>query len=91
MIQKFELSALASKASTLVSHNLRSKAIVIARLLPLIERAVETGYGHDTIRQVFVDAGMNISLEVYKNALHRARKGAPKRQDKLSQLGLTEL
>lgn len=72
-----ELAELASRASHLLAMNLRSKAVVIARLLPLIERAAGYGYSHATIHQLLVANGMSIGFDVYKNALYRARQRPP--------------
>jgi hypothetical protein len=74
MEQSAELAELASCASHLLAMDLRSKAVVIARLLPLIERAAGYGYSHATIYQLLVASGMPIGFDVYKNALYRARQ-----------------
>lgn len=59
-----ELAGLTSRASHLLAMNLRSTSVVIARLLPLIERAAGHGYSHATIDQLPVANGMAIGFDV---------------------------
>lgn len=67
------LAELERQASDLVGQNLRSKAVVVARLGPLIDRANELGYTHETIHKALVSAGLAITFGVYKTSLHRWR------------------
>lgn len=67
------LAELERQATDLVGQNLRSKAVVVARLGPLIDRANELGYTHETIHKALVNAGLTITFGVYKTSLHRWR------------------
>jgi hypothetical protein len=68
------LAELAQQTRALVAQNLRSKAVVVGRLAPLIIKANGLGHTHETIHRAIVDAGLSVTFGVYKTALHRWRK-----------------
>ncbi|HGO6073753.1 TPA: hypothetical protein ACK3Q6_004467 [Burkholderia cepacia] len=68
------LAELERQTTELVGQNLRSKAVVVARLGPLIDRANELGYTHETIHKALTSAGLTITFGVYKTSLHRWRE-----------------
>ncbi|MEX3557693.1 MAG: hypothetical protein VB124_05045 [Burkholderia sp.] len=66
-----ELEAL---ARALVAQNLRSKAVLIERLRPLIDRANSLGHMHARIHEALSAAGIDMTFPVYMTTLKRVRK-----------------
>lgn len=71
-----ELIELEETARKLQAQNLRSKAVLLERLFPLIERANTLGHRHATIHQALVAAGVPMTFDVYNTTLKRVRKRA---------------
>ncbi|WP_155747099.1 hypothetical protein [Burkholderia territorii] len=71
-----ELIELEETARKLQALNLRSKAVLLERLFPLIERANNLGHRHVTIHQALVAAGVQMTFSVYNTTLKRVRKRA---------------
>ncbi|HBN6128165.1 MULTISPECIES: hypothetical protein [Burkholderia] len=71
-----ELIELEETARKLQAQNLRSKAVLLERLFPLIERANNLGHRHATIHQALVAAGVQMTFDVYNTTLKRVRKRA---------------
>lgn len=72
------LTQIETEARRLVAQTLRSKAVVVARLLPLINQANQLGYTHESIHARIVGAGLNTTLKDYSTYLYRARARARK-------------
>lgn len=72
-----ELASLDAKARALVAQQLRSKAVVLERLVPYIDRANALGHTHVRIHEVLQLAGVDMSFEVYRTTLKRVRKRGP--------------
>lgn len=64
------------QARELVGQQLRSKAMVVARLLPLINSANQLGHSHSAIHATLVKAGLDTTLKNYDTYLSRARARA---------------
>ncbi len=69
-----ELIELEETARKLQAQNLRSKAVLLERLFPLIERANSLGHRHTTIHQALVAAGVQMTFAVYNTTLKRVRR-----------------
>lgn len=63
-----------TKTSELVAEELRSKAIVIARMLDLITEANKLGHTHKAILQSINAGGLDTGMNNYRVYLHRARQ-----------------
>lgn len=72
-----ELASLDAKARALVAQQLRSKAVLLERLVPYIDRANTLGHTHARIHEVLRAAGVDMSFEVYRTTLKRVRKRGP--------------
>lgn len=77
------LAAIEKRTRELVAENLRSTAVVIARLVDLITEANQHGHPHADILESIKAGGLNTSLNNYRVYLHRYRtkqaKGATER------------
>ena len=71
-----ELASLRELAGELHRQNLRSKAVLLERLRPYIDRASTLGHRHVRIYEILVEAGITMSFDVYETTLRRARKRA---------------
>ena len=67
------LNKIARLTKELVAKNLRGKAVIIAHLYPHILAANRTGYIHKTIHETIVAAGLDITHDAYRLAVHRAK------------------
>ncbi|MCL6485010.1 MAG: hypothetical protein I4O49_12730 [Janthinobacterium lividum] len=74
-----ELANIEAMARTLVAQQLRSKAVLLERLLPLIDTANALGHTHAKIQETLQAAGVEMTLPVYMQTLKRARKRARER------------
>lgn len=74
-----ELANIEAMARTLVAQQLRSKAVLLERLLPLIDEANALGHTHAKIQETLQAAGLEMTLPVYMQTLKRARKRARER------------
>lgn len=74
-----ELANIEAMARTLVAQQLRSKAVLLERLLPLIDTANALGHTHAKIQETLQAAGLEMTLPVYMQTLKRARKRARER------------
>lgn len=63
-----------AKTSELVAEELRSKAVVIARMLDLITEANKLGHTHKAILQSINAGGLDTGMNNYRVYLHRARQ-----------------
>lgn len=72
------LTKIETEARNLVAQQLRSKAVVVARLLDLINQANHLGHTHESIHARTVAAGLDTSLKDYATYLYRARARARK-------------
>lgn len=72
------LTQIDTEARRLVAQHLRSKAVVVARLLPLINQANQLGHTHESIHARIVGAGLETTLKDYSTYVYRARARARK-------------
>jgi hypothetical protein len=68
------LTDIASLAASLVAQKtLRSKAVLLGRLVPLIDQAVALGHKHEAIHSAIQSGGVDLTFGYYRNTLHRIR------------------
>jgi hypothetical protein len=68
------LTDIASTAASLVAQKtLRSKAVLLQRLMPLIDEAIRLGHKHEAIHSAIEGAGVELTFGSYRNTLHRLR------------------
>ncbi|WP_244851819.1 hypothetical protein [Caballeronia sp. SL2Y3] len=71
------LTDIASLAATLVAQKaLRSKAMFLGHLVPLIDEAVALGIKHEAIHSAIVSSGVDMTFGYYRNTLYRLRARA---------------
>ena len=68
------LDSISHQAAQLVAERLRSTAVAIARLEPLIAEANDLGHTHVAILEAIKAGGLDTSMNNYKVYLHRARQ-----------------
>lgn len=68
------LTEITSMATSLVAQKtLRSKAVLLNRLMPLIDEAIKLGHKHEAIHSAIESAGVELTFGYYRNTLHRLR------------------
>lgn len=68
------LASIREQTRQLVAQNLRSKAVVIARLYDLIATAQKLGHKHESIYAMVVAGGLETSEKNYQVSLYRTRQ-----------------
>jgi hypothetical protein len=72
-----ELPEVATLTTALAKYKtLRSEAVVIKRLLPLIDRASDAVHKRETIHVSTISGALEISLGIYRQTLYRVRTRA---------------
>ncbi|WP_038213366.1 hypothetical protein [Xenophilus azovorans] len=80
MVEDSPLDLIRQRTALLVAQQLRSHALVIARLADLIQQAVRWGHPHRAIHDAMTAGGLAVSWNTYRVSLRRARSRDGKTQ-----------